>query len=108
MVQSKCPTTWNGRKFNVGIYKNEKLLLTHNDVHVGDQIDFVMNPILFFGIVRNMSAGDVFYSLEVMSYLQQFDLKKYPDGMEVTLTEEPTGGMYTFTAVNKVLNDYSV
>lgn len=108
VVQSKCPITWNGRKFNVGIYRNNKLFLAHKDVHVGNQIDFIGSPILYFGIVRNLSMGDVFCGLEVMRFLEEFDLRHFPDGMEVTLHEEPSGGKYTFTAINKQLNQYSL
>ncbi len=104
MVQNKIPKAWTGRMFNVGIFKDDRLILTQPDVHVGDQVVFIMKPVLFFSIVRNVSVGQIFSSLEIMSCLQEFDLNNFPDGMEVTLDEEPTGGRYSFSAINKVLN----
>ena len=102
VVQNRIPKAWTGRMFDVGVFKDNRLILTQPDVHIGDQVVFIMKPVLFFSIVRNVSVGHVFSSLEIMSSMQEFDLRDFPDGMEVTLDEEPTGGRYTFTAVNKV------
>jgi len=101
VIENKVPSAWSGRKFDVGIYKDEKLLVVQKDVHVGNQVDFLLQPRLFFGVVRNVTIGDIFTSLEITSYLTEFDLENFPHGMEVTLNEAPGGGQYTFTAVNK-------
>ena len=83
--------------FDIGIYKADRLLVTQPDVHVGNQIDFMLQPKLFFGVVRNMKVGDTFTSLEITSALTEFDLSDYPNGIEVTLNEEPGEGRYTFS-----------
>ena len=82
--------------FDVGIYKDNRLLLTQPDVHVGNQVDFMLQPKLFFGVVRNMKVGDTFTSLEITSALTEFDLSNFPNGITVTLNQAPGGGQYSF------------
>jgi dynein heavy chain 1 len=98
VCKNTIPSAWSGRKFNMGIYKNQRLLVTQEDVHVGDQADFMLKPKLFFAVVRNMHVGKVFTSLEITSFNKEFDLSNYPNGIVVTLNEAPSGGKYTFTA----------
>ena len=88
--------------FDVGVYKEGRLLVTQPDVHVGNQIDFMLQPKLFFGVVRNMKVGDVFTSLEITSSLSEFDLSSYPNGIEVTLNEQPGGGRYSFSGQSMI------
>lgn len=103
VIENKPPSAWNGRKFDIGIYKEGKLILTHKDVHVGNQVDFMLQPRLFFAVVRNVTIGDVFTSLEIMTSMTEFDLSDYPHGMEVTLNEAPGGGQFKFSAVNTII-----
>ena len=84
--------------FDVGVFKDSRLLVTQPDVHADNQVDFMLQPKIFFGIVRNMHVGDVFTSLEITSNLQMFDLSSYPNGIVVTLTQAPGGGKYSFSA----------
>ena len=83
--------------FDVGVYKNGELLVVQKDVHIGDQVDFMLQPKLYFGVVRNMVVSDVFTSLEITSFLTEFDLSEYPDGLKVTLSQTGGGGQYQFT-----------
>ena len=83
--------------FDIGVYKSNHLLVTQPDVHVGDQVDFMLQPKLYFGVVRNMKVGDTFTSLEITSALTEFDLSNYPNGLDVTLAQEPGGGQYKFS-----------
>ena len=57
----------------------------------------MLQPKLYFGVVRNMHVGDVFTSLEITSALTEFDLSNFPNGIEVTLNEAPGGGRYSFS-----------
>ena len=57
----------------------------------------MLQPKLYFGVVRNMKVGDTFTSLEITSALTEFDLSNYPTGLEVTLNQAPGGGKYSFT-----------
>jgi dynein heavy chain 1 len=101
VCKNTIPSGWSGRKFNVGIYKNQNLLVTQQDVHVGDQVDFMLKPKIYFAVVRNMHVGEVFTSLEITSSNTEFDLSDYPNGIKVTLSEASSGGKYTFTASQK-------
>ena len=83
--------------FDIGIYKDNRLLVTQPDVHVGDQVDFMLQPKLFFGVARNLQVGDTFTSLEITSALKQFDLSNFPNGIAVTLNQAPSGGEYSFS-----------
>lgn len=69
-------------------------------VHVGDQVDLLLKPKLFFAVVRNVQTGSVFTSMETMRYMTEFDLENFPNGLEVTLTQSAGGGEYTFTGRN--------
>ena len=104
VIQNAVPSTWSGRKFNVGIYKNNKLFITQNDVHVGDRVHIKVKPVLYFAVSRNFDIGEKFMTFEVMTHVEMFDLTKFPNGMQITLTEQPAGGKYKFTATNNVLN----
>ncbi len=89
--------TWSGRTYDVSLYKSGKLLVTQRDVHVGSQADIELQPKLFFGVVSNLHIGEVFTSLNITEALTEFDLSQFPNGLMVTLTQEPVGGQYTFT-----------
>ena len=97
VIKNIPPASWSGRMFDVGIYKEGRLLVTQPDVHIGNQIDFMLQPKLYFGVVRNMHVGDTFTSLEITSALTEFDLSNFPNGLEVTLNEAPGGGRYSFS-----------
>ena len=88
--------------FDVGVYKEGRLLVIQPDVHVGNQIDFMLQPKLFFGVVRNMKVGETFTSLEITSSLTEFDLSNFPNGIEVTLSQQPGGGQYIFTGESMI------
>ena len=75
------------------------MLATQPQVHTGDQVDFMLQPKIYFGVVRNMQVGETFTSLEITSSLEMFDLSNFPNGIIVTLREAPGGGRYSFSAV---------
>lgn len=79
-------------------------MLTEKDVHVGEKVYFVLERKLFFSVVHNIPVGRVFSSLQTMSYLVEFDLDDFPDGLEVSLTQQPYGGKYEFAGRNVVLH----
>ena len=101
IIQNLHPSSWNGRTFDIAVYKEGRILVTQPDVHVGNQIDFMLTPKLFFGVVRNMKVGETFKSLEITSFLTEFDLSRYPNGVEITL-KELGGGKYIFSAVSMI------
>ena len=97
VIKNTPPTSWSGRKFDIGVYKDGHLLVVQPDVHIGNQIDFMLQHKLYFGVTRNMHVGDVFTSLENTSAHTEFDLSNFPNGLEVTLNEAPGGGHYNFS-----------
>ena len=101
VIKNTISECWSGNKFDLGIFRDNKLMLTSDQVHVGDQAVFLIKPILFFAIARKFKTGEKFNSLEVMSRKEMFDLSEYQNGMNITLTEEPGGGKYVFTAETK-------
>ena len=98
IIKNTIPESWSGNKFDLGIYRDNKLILTRDEVHVGDQAVFLIKPLLFFAIASNFKTGEKFSSIEVMSRKEMFDLSKFQNGMDIILTEEPGGGKYVFTA----------
>ena len=48
-----------------------------------------------------MKDRDSFTSQEITDASEPFDLSKYKNGIEVTLSEEPGGGKYNFSASPK-------
>ncbi len=102
MVKNTAPDgdTWPGRTYDVSVYKNDKILVTQPGVHVGSQADVEIQPIVSFGVTRNLNVGDTFTSLDITEATTQFDLSQFPDGLLVTLTQEPVGGLYSFAGEN--------
>ena len=98
VVKNMTPASWSGRSFDVSLYKSDRVLLAQKDVHVGNQGVMILQPKLYFGMVRNMHVGDIFTSLDIIQGLTEFDLSCYPNGMVVTLgPQQPGGDLYTFT-----------
>ena len=84
--------------FDAHLYKGGHLLISHKDLHPGSQAEIQLKPILYFGRVsHNMSVGDEFKTPEVAQSLTEFDLSNYPNGIVVTLSQEPGEGQYHFT-----------
>ena len=81
----------------MNLYKNGRILMSEKNVHVGSQANFMLKPKLYFGVVREMNVGDTFTGLETDSTNTEFDLSEYPNGLEVTLSEQPGGGLYSFS-----------
>ena len=98
VVKNLKPKSWTGQKLDIGMYKSGRQLVVHKAVRVNDQVDFMLQPKLYFAVARNMYAGKAFTSLEVSSTMTLFDLSQYQYGMEVTLNQKPVSGEYSFTA----------
>ncbi len=98
VIKNVAPSSWSGRKFDIEIYKSNRLFVTEPNIFVDSQVDFVVEPKLYFGVARNIRIGQSFQSLEMTSSHTLFDLSMYPNGMIVTLDQMPGGGQYVFTA----------
>ena len=62
-----------------------------------------MKPHLYFAVVHNYEIGEIFSSFDFMTHIELYDLTKFPNGMEITFTQQSGGGRYQFTAVKSVL-----
>ena len=98
VIRNVDPKSWTGRKFDVGVYKANRLLTVERGVNISSQVDFELQPKLYFAVVRNFVVGKIFTMDQITSHMELFDLSKFPDGIVVTLTQEPVGGKYTFSA----------
>ena len=49
-------------------------------------------------LAKNLDYGRAFFTFEIMSKIEKFDLNNYPNGMLVTLTQQAGGGKYEFSA----------
>ena len=102
VVKNVPPFAWSGRMFDIGVYKEGRLFLIEKKVRVGNQIDFVLQPKLYFAVVHNVRVGHVFESLDITTGLTEFDLSNFPNGIEVTLSQQPGGGQYIFTGESMI------
>lgn len=98
VIKNVPPTSWSGQKFDIGVYKDKRLLVTQPEVRTGDQVNFMLKPVLYFAVARNIQVGEVFTSLEITSSYADFDLSNFPNGIIVSLDQKPGGGQYVFKA----------
>ena len=96
VVRNSSPDSWTGRKHNIGLYKNGKLIVVEQDVNVGDQVDFMLKPTLYFAVDRNKTVRATFTSVDISQCFTPFDLSSYQNGLKVTLIQEASGGKYVF------------
>ena len=72
-------------------------MMSEKNVYFGSQANFMLEPKIYFGVVREMNVGDTFTGLETDSTNTEFDLSEYPNGLEVTLSKQPGGCLYSFS-----------
>ena len=96
VVRNVAPLSWSGREYGFGVLKGNSLLM-RLQVLVGEQASFLLEPILYFGIVQSgmfISKSQMFKSPEIEGMceaLESFDLGKYPNGLKVILKESADG-----------------
>ena len=116
MIYNKPPAAWSGRKLNIGLYKDEKVLLVKRNLRVGDYVELKPTNKLYLSIMesaspthpsfdinaifassRRRSIGDDvdFFDAE-FTPLIQIDLHQYPNGVEVTVQENKMSGQILF------------
>ena len=97
IIKNVEPKDWDGQQFNVGIYKDNRLLVLEEDIAVDSQVNITLKPVLYFAIVYNARPGEIISLDEITGESATFDLDKYPLGLEVKLTKKQPGGKYIFT-----------
>ena len=91
------PTPWSGGVFNVGLYKDRRLLVVEKDVRVQRQVSFLLKPELIFAVTHNGYARDRTFTAAEISEQSTFNLLHYLNGIVVTL-KQTCGGGYFFSA----------
>ena len=97
VVRNVKPSSWSGRNYSVGVIKGSKMIMTQRQVPIGDQAVFILEPILYIGVVQSdkfISAWQIFTNSEIAEMtdaLASFDLRTYPNGLKVLLKESADG-----------------
>lgn len=65
---------------------------------VGSQAVFLSGTVLFFGVVKGMSAGEVFQNMSMTQNFYRADMKRFSSGMVVRLKKIFSSGQYCFSA----------
>ena len=98
VVKNVKPRMWSGLPRNFGLYKDGRLLVTQHNVGVGSQAVFQLTPILYFGVVKDITVGEIFKSLTITQSNFTVNMNNYTNGLVVTLSINPVSGEYIFTA----------
>ncbi|XP_011404630.2 PREDICTED: cytoplasmic dynein 1 heavy chain 1-like [Amphimedon queenslandica] len=59
VVKNLPPCTWSGRMFDVGVYKDNGLLVVEKDVHVGSQAVIMLKPKLYFAARADLEGHSI-------------------------------------------------
>ena len=118
MIYNKPPAAWSGRKLNIGLYKDEKVLLVKQNLRIGDYVEMKPTNKLYFCCMevassthpsfdinaifesarRRSLADDVDFFDAEFTPLTQIDLHQYPNGVEVTVQENEMSGQILFVS----------
>ena len=108
VIHNRPPTTWTGRRINIGIYKEDKLLLLHKNLCVGEYCELRPTKKLYMccmteespdgHVVSLLGKKDSIGTIDVaFTPLVQVDLTHYPNGVDIELTEVEVSGQVKFT-----------
>jgi len=104
IIKNTVPSAWHGRKYDVGIMRDQKFFVKKSLVHVGDQAVFDTNSVLYFSVTRNVVQGEFVSIAEISSTYAKVDLCEFSSGLDIILTKSSGGGRYRFTAEHKMHN----
>ena len=116
IIYNKPPAAWSGRKLNIGLYKDEKVLIVKRNLRVGDYVELKPTNKLYFSsmdvespsspgfdlnaIFENARRGSIrddtdFFDAE-FTPLIQVDLQNYSNGMDIIVQENEMSGQILF------------
>ena len=98
VIKNVQPLAWFGQFFDCHVYKDNRSLVTQNDVNADSQAVIEIKPILLFGVTSNVQVGPTFTAFEITSAPFEVDLSDFPNGVEVTLKQAPGGGRFYFSS----------
>ena len=116
MIYNRPPATWTGRKINVGVYKDDKLLIVKHNVRVGDYCELKPTHKLYMccmiipsptcapghNEIWNLFAppkrsSNIIDDIDIeFTPLVQIDLANYPNGVDINVTEIEVSGQIKF------------
>ncbi len=85
--------------YNIGLYKDDALLVVQPDVQPGTEVQFQLHNSLSFAVVKER-IGKIFDPINVIGSPTTFDLDKFPCGLVVNLSQDPASGEYVFTGTS--------
>ena len=98
VIKNQKPKSWLGRPFTFIICKDEEALLIEHNVGIGCQSLFIVEPLLYFGVVKGIRAGTVLQSTNTLQQYYRVDMKNYVSGLIMTLDLDPSSGRFSFSA----------
>ena len=112
-ILNKRPDSGPGRVVDIGLYKDDRPFIIEQSVAVGTYSEISVPNKLYFAVVvhesppRNMDAehNDSAHTgtTAQITELQEVDLNQFPDGVEVTLTQEKRTQRFIFSTEPKAL-----
>ena len=116
IIYNKPPAAWSGRKLNIGLYKDEKVLLVKRNLRVGDYVELKPTNKLYFSSMEVGSPSSPGFDLNAIfetarrgsiredidffdaefTPLVQIDLQNYSNGMDVIIEEHEMSGQILF------------
>ena len=116
IIYNKPPAAWSGRKLNIGLYKDEKVLIVKRNLRVGDYVELKATDKLYFSNMEVESASSPGFDLNAIfengrrgsiredidffdaefTPLTQIDLQNYSNGMDIIIQENELSGQILF------------
>ena len=112
-ILNKRPDSGPGRVVDIGLYKDDHPFIMESSVGVGTYAEMCVPNKLYFAVVvhesppENITAehNDSAHTgtTAQVTELQEVDLNQFPDGVEVTLTQEKRTQRFIFSTEPKAL-----
>lgn len=97
-IKNCSPEMWVGRAYDVGLYKDDDLIVVKENLRVGNHAEFQLSHELLFAVVEfSLKLGEVFSVKSMLSGLTPVNLQNFVTGVVVTLTKKPGSGEFVFT-----------
>ena len=112
-ILNKRPDSGPGRVVDIGLYKDDRPFIIEPSVGVGTYAEMSVPNKLYFAVVVHESPPVNMVTEHIdsahtgttaqITELQEVDLNQFPDGVEVTLTQEKRTQRFIFSTEPKAL-----
>ena len=93
---------WEGRAVNIGLYKGGDLFMAQANVGVGNYVEFELHQKLYFGVLVNWEDLTSINEILEVSQITEIDLTQFPNGLDITLTQESNTKKFKFSTKSKI------